>query len=94
MSRYHWDLPEGLMSLGNKTGWPEDEIIDHFVAYADFAYKTFGDRVKKWITFNEPWVVCYKGYEVGVSSSLVTEKLNSITRIIILFFIDQIYGLF
>jgi len=49
-------------------GWPNEELVQHFEAYADLAFKTFGDRVKKWITFNEPWVVCILGYANGVRS--------------------------
>lgn len=29
------------------------EIVDDFAYFADTAFKLFGDRVKKWITFNE-----------------------------------------
>jgi beta-glucosidase len=50
------------MALG---GWPNEALIEHFTNFADLAYRTFGDRVKKWITFNEPWVVCILGYYWG-----------------------------
>lgn len=49
-SVYHWDLPQALMDIG---GWPNEELIEHFTNFADLAYRTYGDRVKKWITFNE-----------------------------------------
>lgn len=59
------------MALHNGTvqGWPDSQIIQAFVDYAEFCFKEFGNRVKKWITFNEPWVVCYQGYDIGVSRS-------------------------
>lgn len=59
---FHWDLPQALQVLG---GWQNDSIIDAFVDYADFCFATFGDRVKLWITFHEPWVISYAGYGTG-----------------------------
>ncbi|XP_018417300.1 PREDICTED: lactase-phlorizin hydrolase-like [Nanorana parkeri] len=59
---YHWDLPQALQETG---GWQADAIIDAFAEYADFCFNTFGDRVKHWITFHEPWVVSYAGYGTG-----------------------------
>uniref|UniRef100_A0A8C5R8S0 beta-glucosidase n=1 Tax=Leptobrachium leishanense TaxID=445787 RepID=A0A8C5R8S0_9ANUR len=62
VSLYHWDLPQSLQDLG---GWENEVIIDAFVDYADYCFRTFGDRVKFWITFHEPWVVSYAGYGTG-----------------------------
>jgi beta-glucosidase len=59
---YHWDLPQALQEEG---GWSDASIIEAFVEYAKIAFDTFGDRVKKWITHNEPWVVAYAGHHVG-----------------------------
>ncbi|XP_059474929.1 lactase/phlorizin hydrolase-like [Neocloeon triangulifer] len=60
---YHWDLPQPLeVEIG---GWLSEEIVDLFGDYADFAYQTFGDRVKSWITLNEPWVQAAQGYGYG-----------------------------
>lgn len=36
-----------------------------FADYAEFCFKTFGDRVKNWMTFNEPRVVAALGYDNG-----------------------------
>ena len=59
---YHWDLPQKLQDQG---GWPSRKIVDHFAAYADIVSRTLGDRVKDWITLNEPWVSAFVGYLDG-----------------------------
>lgn len=60
---YHWDLPQSLEDQG---GWTNRAIVDHFAHYADVVSRALGDRVKHWITFNEPWVFTYLGYAAGV----------------------------
>ena len=35
------------------------------VADADLVTRTLGDRVKNWMTFNEPWVSAFVGYVEG-----------------------------
>ncbi|XP_032335258.1 lactase-phlorizin hydrolase isoform X1 [Camelus ferus] len=59
---FHWDLPQGLQDRG---GWQNDSVVDAFLDYAAFCFSTFGDRVKLWVTFHEPWVMSYAGYGTG-----------------------------
>ncbi|KAK7499145.1 hypothetical protein BaRGS_00009692 [Batillaria attramentaria] len=59
---YHWDLPQGLQDTG---GWLSDSIIHRFRDYADVCFRTYGDRVQHWITFNEPFITSWMGYETG-----------------------------
>ncbi|MEO0526283.1 MAG: GH1 family beta-glucosidase [Bacteroidota bacterium] len=61
---YHWDLPLALHT--EKDGWLNPDITDYFARYADICFKHFGNRVKNWITLNEPWVVSILGYAKGV----------------------------
>lgn len=56
---YHFDMPLSLQELG---GWENREVVDAFATYAQTAFTLFGDRVKKWITFNEPIVSAEAGY--------------------------------
>ncbi|NXH06054.1 LPH hydrolase, partial [Loxia leucoptera] len=67
---FHWDLPQALQALG---GWQNESIIDAFVSYADFCFSTFGDRVKLWVTFHEPWVISYAGYGTGEHPPGITD---------------------
>ena len=58
----HWDIPQGLEEIG---GWPNREIVNEFVKYSYHTSNHLGDRVKYWITHNEPWCVSYLGYVIG-----------------------------
>jgi len=40
-------------------------IREDFRKYADFCFKTFGDRVKHWVTLNEPLSYSLNGYNGG-----------------------------
>ncbi|MCM8748747.1 GH1 family beta-glucosidase [Thermomicrobiaceae bacterium CFH 74404] len=60
---YHWDLPQALQDRG---GWAARETAEAFAAYADVVARRLGDRVKHWITHNEPWVVAFVGHFLGV----------------------------
>ena len=59
---YHWDLPQTLQDKG---GWPARMSVDAFVEYADVVSRALGDRVKNWITLNEPFVSAIDGYLEG-----------------------------
>ncbi len=51
---YHWDLPQALEDTG---GWPDRSTAEAFVEYAGVMSRHLGDRVKSWMTHNEPWCV-------------------------------------
>lgn len=59
---YHWDLPQALQEEG---GWANPQIVEDFGYYASVIYDAYGDRVKRFITHNEPWVAAFAGYFAG-----------------------------
>jgi beta-glucosidase len=62
---YHWDLPQGLHDRYG--GWlNKEEIVKDYANYARVCFQHFGDRVKNWLTHNEPWCVAILGYGRGV----------------------------
>ncbi|XP_054642368.1 lactase/phlorizin hydrolase [Dunckerocampus dactyliophorus] len=59
---YHWDLPQELQNIG---GWESSDMIGLFNDFCDFCFSTFGDRVKFWMTFNQPHTIAWSGYGLG-----------------------------
>lgn len=60
---FHWDLPQALQDAG---GWPNRDSVAAFTDYADVISRALGDRVKDWITHNEPWCTTMLGHVLGV----------------------------
>ncbi|KAK4878338.1 hypothetical protein RN001_010844 [Aquatica leii] len=56
---YHFDLPQSLQDLG---GWANAKIVKWFADYSQVVFKLFGDKVKTWVTINEPKQICSFGY--------------------------------
>ncbi|KAF8666362.1 hypothetical protein HU200_053465 [Digitaria exilis] len=61
---FHWDSPQALED--KYKGFLSPKIIDDYKSYAEVCFREFGDRVKHWITFNEPFSFCQGGYASGV----------------------------
>ncbi|XP_020090017.1 beta-glucosidase 12-like [Ananas comosus] len=60
---FHWDSPQALEDKYG--GFLSNHIVEEYVKYAEVCFTEFGDRVRRWITFNEPWTFCSKGYATG-----------------------------
>jgi beta-glucosidase len=59
---FHWDLPQTLQDRG---GWVNRQIADWYAEYAGLMARRLGDRVTRWVTFNEPSVHAILGHGLG-----------------------------
>src|SRR5690606_5176569 len=56
---YHWDLPQALDDLG---GWTNRDSVGWFADYAALVARRYGDRVRRFATFNEPSIFTQFGF--------------------------------
>ncbi|KAL0330488.1 UNVERIFIED_CONTAM: Raucaffricine-O-beta-D-glucosidase [Sesamum radiatum] len=57
---FHFDLPQALEE--EYGGFLSKKVVKDFREYAELCFWEFGDRVKHWITVNEPTTYCVNGY--------------------------------
>lgn len=68
---YHSEMPLDLtLYPRNPNPMLDSQFPQWFSDYADVLFKNFGDRVKHWFTFNEPFCFSVFGVIGDVSSSL------------------------
>lgn len=60
LTMYHWDTPQACED--QYRSWTSDRIIADFTNYADVLFENYGDRVKLWLTINEPAAYCGRGF--------------------------------
>ncbi len=65
VTMFHWDLPQVLDDEG---GWANRQMLDAWDEYVEAITSALGDRVKHWITLNEPWVIAHMGYNWGTNA--------------------------
>lgn len=59
---YHWDLPQWIEDRG---GWRSRDTAERFADYTSIVAKRLGDRVRDWMTINEPWCIGMLGHATG-----------------------------
>lgn len=59
---FHWDLPQALQDSG---GWGKRETIDAFLDYTAAVAGRLGDRIRHWVTLNEPRAFAFVGHWEG-----------------------------
>ena len=62
LTLYHWDLPQALQDRG---GWTNEAAAEWFADYAGLLAARLGDRVRTWVTLNEPQVFAFTGHARG-----------------------------
>jgi len=60
---YHWDLPQAAQDKG---GWNNRDCAYWFAEYSQQMAERFADRVKNWVTINEPFCSAWLGHLYGV----------------------------
>ncbi len=70
LTLFHWDLPQALQERG---GWAYRDCASWFADYAAVVAAALGDRVRLWVTLNEPAVVASRGYRDGTHAPGLTD---------------------
>jgi beta-glucosidase len=75
---YHWDLPQALQDDG---GWANRDCAQWFADYASVIAHRYGDRVKRFATFNEPSVFTLFGYCLGGQAPGIVDRATLLRAI-------------
>jgi beta-glucosidase len=70
---YHWDLPSALTGT-----WLDRSTVDAFTEYTNVSARAFGDRVKNWVTINEPYCASHLSYTLGVHAPGMKDKSQAL----------------
>jgi beta-glucosidase len=72
---YHWDLPQALQDLG---GWANRDTAYRFAEYAEVMGARLGDRVRDWVTLNEPLCSAWIGHWEGRMAPGITDPATAV----------------
>jgi len=75
---FHWDFPLALYERG---GWLNPESPQWFADYTAVVAGKLGDRVKHWITLNEPQMFVWLGHQTGKHAPGLELSLPELARI-------------
>lgn len=75
---FHWDYP---LELHWKGGWLSPESPQWFADYTAILANRFGDRIRHWITLNEPQIFVDFGYKAGCHAPGLKLPISDIVRI-------------
>ena len=74
---YHWDLPRALHERG---AWMNEEMIRWFAEYTRVIALSLGDRVKDFLTINEPQCIIGLGYVHAEHAPAISCPTRDIVR--------------
>jgi len=75
---FHWNYPEALYQKG---GWLNDESPLWFEKYVKLVVNHLSDRVKYWITINEPQMLVGLGHMIGMHSPFLRLSRKELTHV-------------
>lgn len=71
---YHFDYPQALVE--EYGGWVSRQSVEDYRAYAEFLFRTYGNRVKYWLTINEQDHVVRIPSRLGLTGKTKHEQLK------------------
>lgn len=80
---FHWNLPMWMYEMG---GWRTEQVAEEFAEYTKVVVEALSDKVRYWMTINEPQLFAGTGHVDGNHAPFVKEpeNFNTITRNIML----------
>ncbi len=78
LTLFHWDYPVALYQRG---GWLNGDSPKWFADYAETLANRLGDRVKRWITLNEPQCFVGMGHLQGLHAPGDKLEMSQVLRV-------------
>lgn len=79
LTLFHWDFPYALYLRG---GWLNPDVSDWFADYTRLLVDRYSDRVKWWMTLNEPQSFLGFGHYTGIHAPGLKYGFSELLRII------------